>query len=121
MPTSLDAGKKVVTRFGKSVVIERCKSVSGFSIRIDGGGAQPAEFDGWFSTYPEAELAVKRYMNRNRGKETQKDEAKQLDQTKDAERQAQDMEDAKSPDPKPRDKKPSRRKDSKHGATEQQE
>lgn len=62
--------KKVVaqTKFGKDIEIARCPGRRGFTISILGGSPMPADLDGVWYPYSEAENAVAAYVRKTKAK-----------------------------------------------------
>jgi len=64
-PTSLKVGE---TKFGKDISISRCKSGRMFQIDVSGGGTKPVELTGHYTSWTEAENAVRFYVDSGNGR-----------------------------------------------------
>ena len=64
-PTSLKVGE---TKFGKDIRISRCANGRMFQIDVAGGGTKPDELQGHYTSWTEAENAVRFYIDSGNGR-----------------------------------------------------
>lgn len=64
-PTSV---KTAETAFGKDINISRCKNARMFQIDVAGGGTKPPELGGLYTSWNEAERAIRFYIDSGNGR-----------------------------------------------------
>lgn len=57
------------TRYGKAILLDKCKNHRGFTLTVAGGGIQPSEFEGVFLSPMDVTLALRTYIDGGPGRD----------------------------------------------------